>query len=41
MLISFAELGEYDKQRAGDLNISLCCYQQLPKLTEHLVRWIK
>jgi len=41
MLISFAKLGEYDKQRAGDLNISLCCYQQLPKLTEHLVRWIK
>ena len=41
MLISFAELGEYDKQRAGDLNISLCCYQQLPKLTEYLLKWIK
>ena len=41
MLISFTELGDYDKQRAGDLNISLCCYKQLPKLSEHLLRWIK
>jgi hypothetical protein len=40
MLISFTELGDYDKQRAGDLNISLCCHKQLPKLSEHLLKWI-
>lgn len=40
MLISFTELGEYDKQRAGDLKISICSYKQLPNLSDHLLRWI-
>lgn len=40
MLISFNELNTYDRQRAGDLNIRLCSYHDLPRLPEMLQTWL-
>ena len=41
MLISFTQPNDYDVQRAGDLRLALCCYNELPKLTEKLLAWVK
>ena len=41
MLISFTQPNDYDVQRAGDLKLALCCYNELPKLTEKLLAWVK
>ena len=41
MLISFTQPNVYDVQRAGDLKIALCCYKELPYLTDKLLAWIK
>ena len=41
MLISFTPPNKYDVQRAGDLRIALCSYQELPKLKEKLLTWVK
>jgi hypothetical protein len=40
MLVSFTQPNEYVVQRAGDLNIALCCHKQLPYLTEKLLTWV-
>ena len=41
MLISFTQPNEFVVQRAGDLKIALCCYKELPYLTDKLLAWIK
>ncbi len=41
MLISFTQPSEFVVQRAGDLKIALCCYKELPYLTDKLLAWIK
>jgi hypothetical protein len=40
MLVSFTPLQQYDETRAKDLRLNLCCYQELPLLTEKLLSWI-
>ncbi|MCX7085659.1 MAG: DUF1887 family CARF protein [Methylococcales bacterium] len=40
ILITFTPPNKYDVQRAGDLRIALCAYQELPKLKEILLNWI-
>ncbi len=40
MLVSFKKLRPHDLDRARELRIELCCYQELPFLEEKIAQWI-